>query len=510
MNIKIQKTLLDKGYLPNEVGYWFSSRSLAEKYETILNEIQYDKKKSSKGIKFSIPKGKFHRRILEIPSPYHYIYLTQEIDKSWDDITSLLDSSTLSLTTPVFRRNTNRAISRKHSFEEITAQFISRSTGANYILRADISRFYSTIYTHSIPWALHTKQVAKSNRTDISMLGNRLDKIIRDAQDGQTIGIPIGPDTSFIISELLGVTIDNELCRESRWLNAFRYVDDYYFFFKDYGDAEKTLSNLQKILSGYELVLNKEKTQIHEMPQSIEPIWITEINNLKLDNDNLISFISRVFSIMQNHPNDEVARYSFSKLRKLKIKKANWDVVESFILSAILYDPSSIPYACNILSEYYHKKYGVNKEKIENTVIGIIEKALSANNDYEIIWALWIAYLLKVRITDPLIIEKLCDIESPLIALVMLSLYNKNDLNISKWTPFMTKENLYTEYWLLAYEALVRNWLPSSDGSDYVEEDAFFRKLKKYNVRFINNNSRENWIAENIDEKWLPVFSPAF
>lgn len=60
---------------------------------------------------------------------------------------------------------------------------------APLIVRTDINQFYGSIYTHSIPWALHGKATAKANRSP-ALLGNALDECVRNAQDGQTIGVP--------------------------------------------------------------------------------------------------------------------------------------------------------------------------------------------------------------------------------------------------------------------------------------------------------------------------------
>jgi len=508
MSINIQKELIKKGYFPDEVGFWFQSDMFADKYEEINKEVSFDSRKISKIINYSIPKGKFHRRKLGIPNPYHYFFLCKQIHDNWSEIKSHLDKSDISLTTPVFKVATKRAISRKYSFEEISSMFVTKAVGANYVLKTDISRYYSTIYTHSIPWALHTKKISKANRKD-ALLGNRLDKITRNSQDGQTMGIPIGPDTSLIIAEIIGVAMDEQILSDINYISAFRYIDDYYIFYKDIAEAEKTLSKLQFVLSEFELELNREKTNICDMPQSIEPHWVSEINNSVLNNDNIVSFISITYNLMRNNPNEEVLKYALNKLSKLNIKKSNWILAQSFILNSILYSPSAIPFACSILSEYYYKKFGIDNDKVLKTVTGIIEKALISNNEYEILWSIWLTYLLKVKLTDDLIL-KLCSIENPLIALILLFLYPKSKLDISKWEEYMTAENLYGQYWILAYEALVRGWLPSKDGDDYIENDDFFKILKSYNITFFDIKCRDNWIHKNIDEKWLPVFSPAF
>lgn len=50
----------------------------------------------------------------------------------------------------------------------------------------------------------------------------------------------------------------------------------------------------------------------------------------------------------------------------------------------------------------------------------------------------------------------------------------------------MTADALYDRYWLLAYEANVKNWLPSLDGTDYVSNDINFGFLKQNKVSFYN------------------------
>ena len=64
--------------------------------------------------------------------------------------------------------------------------------------------FYHSLYTHSIPWALHGKDNAKANRQNPAPIANSIDTALRNTQDQQTLGIPVGPVTSDLLSELLG------------------------------------------------------------------------------------------------------------------------------------------------------------------------------------------------------------------------------------------------------------------------------------------------------------------
>ncbi|HIG0361778.1 hypothetical protein A0J52_06870 [Clostridium sporogenes] len=509
MSINIHKRLIKKGYFPEEMGFWFSSESFAKEIDFIDRNIILNKKKISKLVKYSIPKGRYNRRNLGLINPYHYFFLCKEIHENWSDIEDHLKKSDISLTIPVFKSGTSRAISRRYTFEDISGIFLTKSVGANYVLKTDISRYFTTIYTHSIPWALHSKATAKKNRSD-SLLGNLLDKIIRNSQDGQTIGIPIGPDTSLIISEIIGVAMDDIVMKSTKCLSAFRYVDDYYLFYNKLADAESTLGELQRVINEYELDLNKEKTDIYEMPQSLEPKWVSNINNATLDNSNITSFISITYALIKEYPNESVLKYSLARIKKLAISKKNWPLVQAFVLNSIIYDSTAMPLACSILSEYYHKKYGINESEVIKVIDNIIDKALYTNYDYELLWALWLGKLLDVKLKDEML-SKVCLIDSPIIALIILSDYkHSGKLDTTRWEEHMTKEDLYSEYWILAYEALVRGWLPSKSATDYIEEDQFFKALKDKNVRFFDTNCRSKWIDNNIDEKWLSIFSPAF
>lgn len=124
-------------------------------------------------------------------------------------------------------------------------------TRGRYLLFADLVRFYPSIYTHSIAWVLHSKSVAKVNH-GTSLLGNEIDMLVRNCQDGQTNGIPIGPDTSLLISEVLLSKVDLTLSKFG--LKGFRYMDDYELVFDSESDALGALSKLEYALLDFELL----------------------------------------------------------------------------------------------------------------------------------------------------------------------------------------------------------------------------------------------------------------
>ena len=52
------------------------------------------------------------------------------------------------------------------------------------LIKTDIKNFYPSIYTHSIPWALHGKEeIRNGKRNNYYLVGNCLDKLFQNAND---------------------------------------------------------------------------------------------------------------------------------------------------------------------------------------------------------------------------------------------------------------------------------------------------------------------------------------
>ncbi len=81
-------------------------------------------------------------------------------------------------------------------------------------------------------------------------------------------------------------------------------------------------------------------------------------------------------------------------------------------------------------------------------------------------------------------------------------------LDTSLWESHMDEANLYEPYWLLTYEANVKNWLPSKSG-DHVSNDPNFNFLKTNGVEFYDMSKLPSAVpaGEDIDED---IFAPLF
>jgi hypothetical protein len=226
------RRLLQAGYFPEELPPPFVSRDLAH-LRAVLGKswpAQALSQFKSEPEVFSTPKFGRARRRLAIVNPISHYKISSLIAGGWTEIRDQLARSTVSEFKPVYDMAGERAFFGL-DFERIEQRTNSILAQYHYSLKTDIARFYPTIYTHSIAWALYGKAYCKANLHKSAFeksLGNQLDVAIRKCQDNQSLGIPIGPDTSRVLGEIIGVGIEKLLDKlvDSFPSRGLRYVDD--------------------------------------------------------------------------------------------------------------------------------------------------------------------------------------------------------------------------------------------------------------------------------------------
>lgn len=494
------KDLIEKGYFPKELVPAFNTKSLAAILDSQIlpNMDSYTAQyKTSLYSKHNIARAGRSRRVLAIPNPLQQIKLSKTIVDNWIELENFINQSQLSLSRPIYNINNKRAFTRYKELSDIAVERVLRSTNSRYLLRIDITRFYASIYTHSIPWALHSKAVAKNTRGS-SLFGNIIDTDMRNIQDGQTIGITIGPDTSLIISEIIGAAIDKEITKISGIRDAFRYLDDYFLFFGTQAEAESALSEIHSILGDFELEMNSDKSKVIELPESLEPIWVSDLRLLQIDIETtkederkqIISYYSKAFEYDKLHPNENVLVYALNRNKNLVVKQENWPLLESIILNIILLEPAAIKVAIDIFEMYKWLEFDNNLDKVKGTVNEIVLHHSRLNHGREVCWALWFAMFMNVSINDH-VADVVVTQDDPVVALVFLDLLHRGlanpNVNLDCWRNLINDNSLKTEYWLLTYEALIKGWLTTD--TDYISQNIFFNTLRDSGVSFYDTSA---------------------
>lgn len=150
-------------------------------------------------------------------------------------------------------------------WKNIEQESIALYLDYSYMFTTDIANCYSSIYTHSIDWAIETREFAKKNRSGRS-LGGKLDKRIQKLQGGQTNGIPQGSILMDFIAEIVLGYIDSLLAIELENLKInnykiLRYRDDYRIFVNNELEGEVILKKLSELIISFGLKLNSSKTK---------------------------------------------------------------------------------------------------------------------------------------------------------------------------------------------------------------------------------------------------------
>jgi hypothetical protein len=131
----------------------------------------------------------------------------------------------------------------------------------------DISKCFYHIYTHTISWAVKSKEFAKNN-VNADAFENEFDKIMQHSNYNETNGIIVGPETSRIFAQIILQKIDldleNNLAIDQKIhgddYQICRYVDDYYVFSNDKDLLDEIERRLSILLAKYKLYFNENKT----------------------------------------------------------------------------------------------------------------------------------------------------------------------------------------------------------------------------------------------------------
>lgn len=440
---------------------------------------------------FSIYKGETERRILGIPHISTYLILIDCILNKINLIYEKIEKNSSSTSKNIFL-----PYDIIYSFEDSLKKRIWDSIGNKYILSLDISRCYENIYTHSITWAILGKENAKEEflkhkdkRSDLYKMADELDIKIRKINNGETKGIPTGPITSRLISELILAEIDSILKEKYPNLKYNRYVDDYKFYFVKKEEAIQFIPKFQKILYDFKFSLNESKTKIDLYPCGIFTEDLrAELGNYDFKKNTVVSFIKKIMH-MHNQGVKGAFKYGIKVLSSQAIEEKDRKYVLAVLLNALMVFPMNSEVIITIF-----EKNELLSEKNKEQVTDIINRLLSENiaNDYdeEIFWNLYflMKFNLKIDIEN---ILKILDKQENFTTIMILDYIFKNNYNRSNeeikekiviLKEKLKKQKIYSEEWLLIYECEKNNWIRGL--RNIIKSDIFLTKILEENKGF--------------------------
>lgn len=257
-------------------------------------------------------------RHLGIPHPESYLAHCLAIKRCWQAI-KIHCAKPLQPISRIFVRKTSEDRVFKMNYKglerfNIEETEISFRAGATHLVKADISKCFPSIYTHTLPWAIHGKAVAKKHH-DLLFEGNLLDKSCQILSDNQTNGLAIGPHSSNVISEIILTRIDQTLLQKGH-TRVTRHIDDYTCYAMSHQEAEEFVRDLNLALRDFELYLNEKKTQIVDLPQPASASWVNDLNRFAFPDGEIRfstvrSFLDLALELSGQHGTSAVLNYAF-------------------------------------------------------------------------------------------------------------------------------------------------------------------------------------------------------
>ncbi|HUT93621.1 MAG TPA: RNA-directed DNA polymerase [Thermoguttaceae bacterium] len=243
--------------------------------------------------------GRFAWRPFELIHPAIYVSLVNVICEvqSWESIKRRLGEFEGGVvdccSAPVMSidHQTDVATQIRSWWQSVEQRSLTYSLEFSHLLHTDVTDCYSSLYTHSISWAIHGLEVAKKNRGKNSLLGNRIDSHIQASRYGQTNGIAQGTVLMDFIAEIVLGYVDEQINSElgnSKDIRVLRYRDDYRIFANSDERAEEVLKIVSDKLRtvGMKLGVSKTFSSRNVVEGSIKPDKLAGIELQDLGDSN--------------------------------------------------------------------------------------------------------------------------------------------------------------------------------------------------------------------------------
>lgn len=402
-----------------------SNKNSPDKFEEVNYKILHNKD------------GKYAWRPFEMIHPFLYVKLVNDIceDVNWKFIKKRfkeyhLNTDVICCSIPGESENKNSDIKSSilRWWGEYEQKSISMSIKYSLMANTDITDCYPSIYTHSIAWALHTKEVSKSIKNDMNYIGNVIDKDIRMMSYGQTDGIPQGSILMDFIAEMILGYADELLVSDLKGkvgdYKVLRYRDDYRIFSNNSHDLDYILKTLTKVLSDLNLKLNSSKTFVtaNIIEYSMKDDKVHRFRNSIDQSLNIQKQLFLIRDFSMKYPNSGsvsvlLKNLFYERVMKLEKRPNSYEQIISIVVDIMINNPRTYSVCVGILG------YIFNFLKVPKTrkILSDINQKLDSvpNTTYLDIW------LQRLTIT----IDKNWSYSSKLCK----KIYSRNEIWNSDW-----------------------------------------------------------------------------
>lgn len=406
-----------------------------------VDDIALDKAKRFNDVNYKLltnKDGKYAWRPLQLLNPVLYVNLVNKITKEYNwniirkrfkklQVNKNIECYSIPVISSTIVQN-NKAINILNWWQQIEQKSLELSLDFDYFMNTDISDCYSSIYTHTIPWALHGEKLIKNDFLNPSkpkriFLGNDIDRRIQAMQYSQTNGIPQGSSLMDFIAEIVLGYADAKLSFKIKAYNRkgtkdriedyhiLRYRDDYRIFATNQQTLIKIAKLLTETLFELNLKLNSQKTYLSDniVRDVVKPdklYW----NEAKQGAKSLQKHLFLIHTLSEKYPNSGSLRKALTDFLEQKVypvklyKEDSSKVLVSILIDIAFKNPSTYPVITAILSKILSLEIEKNTvDKILNSIEKKFDKIPNVGH-----LQVWLQRLTIKTDRDKTYTEKLC------------------------------------------------------------------------------------------------------
>ena len=352
---------------------------------------------------------------------------------------------------------------------------------SKYVVKADISTCFPSIYTHALPWAFVGKEIAKATCMRKKLWYNRIDAACSTLKNGETHGLLIGPFASNLLSEIILTKVDKIL-----YDKGYRYtrnIDDFECFVESYEKAQCFLRDLEDALREFDLPLNHKKTEIKSLPVAIAEKWVHKLNSAIDTAKEIVSYpevnayIDLALNLANKTGDSAVLNYAVKSLSSKNMTKAS----KALLAQRVMHMAVVYPYMIQLLEDYVFVPCAVKESQIKAFADALYFESKNSHNYEGICYAIYYSLKHNFKLNeleiDWVIKRKDC------IMLLMTWLYylkcNHGKRSATELKPFKEeakrlRDTEMDRYWLFCYEVLSQDDLKGD-----------WKGMKKARVSFV-------------------------
>lgn len=418
-------------------------------------------------------------RLFGIPTPMNYQRLCATLRDHWADLKTHFHAQTDNQDYRVSRIHLRKLFGKKEIFEmnysnwridgnPETELLISKANGASkFIVKADISTCFPSIYSHSLPWALVGKSTAKATCTNDGLWYNKIDAACSTLKNGETHGLLIGPYASNLLSEVILTKVDKKLY--DKGYRYIRNIDDFECYVDSNEAAQRFLSDLEEALREYDLPLNHKKTAIMALPVAIAEKWIHKLNGFLSINKEQITYkevnayLDLALGLANSTGNSAVLKYAIKALSSRNMTTS----AKNLAAQRIMHMSVVYPYLVQMMEDSVFGPMGVKTDMIKDYADALYADSKSTHNYEAISFAIY--YSLKYDFTLKELDVNWVIERGDCVLLLMTWLYylkvnhgNRSDTDLKplRREAMRLKDTDMDRYWLFCYEVVARDHLP--------------------------------------------------